>query len=71
MQNGQTVEAGINTFGRMIDQELEALTNLGIKAMQAQDIVFVQKSIKRQAALKAFREKTIAFAQEWHAAMQE
>jgi hypothetical protein len=71
VQNGQSVEAAINTFGRLIDQELDALTNLGVKAMQAQDIVFVQKTIKRQAALKAFREKTIAFAQEWHSAMRD
>jgi hypothetical protein len=70
-QNGQTVEAAINSFGRLIDQELDALTTLGVKAMQSQDIVFVQKTIKRQAALKSFREKTIAFAQEWHAAMRE
>jgi hypothetical protein len=71
MHSAFGLEASIDVFQKALDKGMEELTALSVKAMQNQDIVFAQRSVKRSAALKQFRDQAANFLNEWRAACKE
>lgn len=65
------VQHAIDTFNRVLEREMEEMTSASVKAMQNQDIGFVQRTIKRTAALKKFRDTAAGFMGEWQAALKD
>lgn len=66
-----SVHSALEVFNRVLDKELDELMALSVKAMQNQDLAFVQRTIQRTAALKKFRDTAAAFVGEWQAACKE
>jgi hypothetical protein len=61
----------VGAHNQLLDIAMQELTNMSVKAMQEQDIVFVQRLIRRTAVLKRFKDSANAFLQEWQEACRE
>jgi hypothetical protein len=69
--SANTVHTALEVFSRVVEKELDGLMSLNMQAMQNQDIVFVQKTIKRTATLKGFKDWAANAAAEWNGACNE
>lgn len=64
-QNLNAVRTVCHDFMQAMDDELNKITQLGVQAMQSQDLVVVQKVMRRTATLKSFKERMKAMLEEW------
>ncbi len=65
------VASAIDTFNSLLEQQLNDLAELSVKAMQTKDIVCLQRTIKQQAAVKSILEEAAAVSDEWKALLDQ
>ncbi|HEY9715808.1 MAG TPA: hypothetical protein V6C72_20205, partial [Chroococcales cyanobacterium] len=63
------VFAAIENLSNLIDAEMDKLTQIGMQAIQVQDLLGAQTTIRRSAALKSLKQKALELAGEWRSAI--
>jgi hypothetical protein len=64
----KTVESAFDTFILLLNQELDFISTLTVKAMATQDIICLQRMIKQKAAAESFRQQVAVCFDKWKAA---